>query len=135
MGARYGRTADPETYAIIGAAMRVHRELGCGFLEAVYQEAMQVELRSLGLPFESQREFRVRYRGQLLEARYRADLVCYGRILVELKALQRLSGTEESQLINYLKTAGFRLGLLINFGRPSLEYHRFLRDDLPSTHL
>jgi GxxExxY protein len=115
--------------------MRVHRELGCGFLEAVYQEAMQVELRGLGLPFESQREFHVMYRGRLLEARYRADLVCYGHVLVELKALQRLSGTEESQLINYLKAAKFRLGLLINFGRPSLEYRRFLLDELPPTHL
>lgn len=135
MEARYGRAADPETYAIIGAAMRVHRELGCGFLEAVYQEAMQVELRGLGLPFESQREFHVRYRGRPLDGRYRADLVCYGHVLVELKALQRLTGTEEAQVINYLKAAKLRLGLLINFGRPSLEYRRFLLDELPPTHL
>lgn len=129
MGARHGRAADPETYAIIGAAMRVHRELGCGFLEAVYQDAMQVELESQGLAFEPQKDFRIRYRGVLLGSRYRADLVCNGRILVELKALQRLSSVEDSQIINYLKTSGLRLGLLINFGRPSLEYRRFRFDD------
>ena len=116
-----------EVYAIVGAAMEVHRELGAGYAEPVYPEAMEIELTAACIPFESQKELLVIYKGQPLHKRYCADLVCYGQILVELKALDRLSGTEEAQLLNYLKTTGLRVGLLINFGaHGKLEWKRFI---------
>ncbi|MFO0810304.1 MAG: GxxExxY protein [Gemmataceae bacterium] len=118
---------DPRTYAIIGAAMEVHRQLGCGFLEAVYQEAMKVELNASDVPTEPQIELPIIYKGQILKCSYRADFVCYGSVIVELKALTRLSGTEESQIINYLKATGYEVGLLLNFGAGSLEHRRFVR--------
>jgi GxxExxY protein len=117
---------DPRTYAIIGAAMEVHRQLGCGFLEAVYQEALQIELAARGIPFRPQVELPIRYKGSLLLTFYKADLLCYEAVVVELKALARLSGVEEAQVINYLKATGHEVGLLLNFGRPSLEYKRLI---------
>lgn len=117
---------DPETYAIIGAAMAVHRESGAGFLEAVYQEAMELELSARRIPYEREKGFRIHYRGRPLKSHYTADLVCFGAVVVELKALQRLSGVEEAQLINYLKAAEIRRGLLINFGTRSLQYKRLV---------
>lgn len=113
---------------MVGAAMEVHRELGPGFLEPVYQEAMQIELEGRGIPFQAQKPLRIEYKGSLLTREYVADLVCYGRIIVELKALDRLSGKEESQVLNYLKATSLRVGLLINFGssgRP--EWKRFVK--------
>nr|PZN23057.1 MAG: GxxExxY protein [Chloroflexota bacterium] len=107
---------EQETYAIIGAAIAVHRELGPGFLEAVYQEALEVELQLQGIPFERQKPLTIRYRGQPLRKMYVADYVCCGQIIIEIKALGRLTGAEEAQLINYLKASGLRVGLLINFG-------------------
>jgi len=117
-----------EAYAIVGAAIEVHRELGSGFLEAVYQEALQMELHERGIPFEAQKPLRIQYKGQTLRKDYCADLLCYGQIVVELKALDRLSGNEESQILNYLKATGLRLGLLINFGgQRKLEWKRFVK--------
>ena len=116
-----------ESYAIVGAAIEVHRELGPGFLEAVYQEAMEIELASRGIPFVAQAQIRVRYKERTLARDYMADLVCYDQIIVEIKALSRLSGKEEAQTINYLKATGFRLGILLNFGsHGKLEWKRFV---------
>ncbi len=119
--------AGDEVYAIIGAAFDVHNELGAGFLEAVYQEAMEAELRARGIPFTSQHPIGIKYKGQTLESHYYADLLCYDSIIVELKALRGIGGVEEAQLLNYLKATGIRLGLLINFGKhPKLEWKRLV---------
>ena len=116
-----------EVYSIVGCAIEVHKELGFGFLEAVYQEAMELELTQRRIPFEAQLPLAISYKGQLLRKEYNADLICYGQIIVELKALERLSGREEAQLLNYLKATGYRVGLLINFGNsPKLEWKRFV---------
>ncbi len=116
-----------EVYAVVGAAMEVHRELGAGFLEAVYQEAMEIELEDRGIPFESQRSFEIHYKNTKLHKEYFADLVCFSKIIVELKALERLSSKEESQILNYLKASSLRVGLLINFGsHGKLEWKRFV---------
>jgi GxxExxY protein len=117
-----------EVYAVIGAAIEVHRVLGSGFLEAVYQEALEIELASRQVPFDPQIPLSIMYKNHRLHKGYIADLYCYGKIIVELKALDRLSGKEEAQLLNYLKTTGVRVGLLINFdslGR--LEWKRYAR--------
>jgi GxxExxY protein len=125
-------TKDPRTHAIIGAAMEVHRQLGCGFLEPVYQEALAIELANQAVPFRREVELPVFYKGQKLNASYRADFICFDEIVVELKALAKLGGIEEAQLINYLKATGLDLGLLINFGARSLEYRRFTNAPLNS---
>jgi GxxExxY protein len=117
---------DAQTYSIIGAAMAVHRELGPGFLESVYQEALSIELGFLGVPFRSQVELPVFYKGVRLSGVFRADLICFDDVIVELKALKALSGTEESQLLNYLKATGLRRGLLLNFGAKSLQPKRMV---------
>jgi len=115
---------DPKTYAIIGAAMEVHRELGHGFLEAVYQEALAIELAARGIPFQREVELPIRYKGQLLRPKYRADFACYESVMVETKAIAQLTGADQGQLINELKATGIEIGLLVNFGAPSLEYRR-----------
>lgn len=117
---------DPRTYAIIGAAMEVHRHLGCGFLEPVYQDALAVELRLRGIPFRREEPIAVLYKGIELESKYKPDFNCFDEIVVELKALTTLSGTEQAQVLNYLKGTGFKVGLLLNFGKPSLEFERFV---------
>ncbi len=117
---------DPETYAIIGAAMEVHRQLGCGFLEAVYQEALAIEFELRGIPYRPQVELPLAYKSRRLKTFYRADFVCFESIIVELKALDGLSGADRAQIINYLKATGFKRGLLFNFGAPRLEYERFV---------
>lgn len=117
---------DPQTYAIIGAAMEVHRQLGRGFLEVVYQEANAVEYMDRGIPFEREVLLVVKYKGIALNCHYKVDFICYGEVLVELKALDRLTTREEAQVINYLKATGLSRALLINFGAPSLEYRRLV---------
>jgi GxxExxY protein len=121
---------DTETYAIIGAAMTVHRKLGHGFLEQVYQEALAIEMKRLNIPFDMECFVPVFYCGQKLNASYRADYICYGTTLVELKALASMGGNEEAQTINYLKATGLRKALLLNFGKPSLEFRRFIQSDV-----
>jgi GxxExxY protein len=118
---------DPETYAIIGAAMTVHKELGNGFLEPVYQEALAIELKQQNIPFEREPILPIVYKGTQLESSYRADFICYGTIIVELKALSAMSGTEDAQIMNYLKATGLKKALLLNFGKPSVEYKRYIQ--------
>ncbi len=118
---------DKQTYSVIGAAMAVHRELGAGFLEAVYQEALELEFRYTGIPFLREVGLPIRYRGELLTTGYRADFLCYETIIVELKAIERMTSREESQLLNYLKASGKEKGLLLNFGSSSLEYKCMVR--------
>lgn len=117
---------DPQTYAIIGAAMEIHRQLGHGFLEAVYQDAAEIEFSLRNIPFEKEISLPVRYKDNLLPSRYRADFICFSEIIVEFKALSRLSSVEEAQLLNYLKATGLKRGLLINFGASSLQYKRLV---------
>ncbi len=117
---------DKETYAIIGAAMRVHRELGHGFLEAVYQEALEEEFIIQGIPYVREKELSLSYRGKPMKTYYKADFICFTSVIVELKAIAMLSGNEEAQVINYLKASGFNRALLINFGGVSLEYKRLV---------
>ena len=117
---------DPQTYAIIGAAMEIHRQLGHGFLEAIYQEAAVIEFPLKQIPFEKEVALPVKYRNILLPTYYRADFVCFSEIIVEFKALTRLSTVEEAQLLNYLKATGLKRGLLINFGASSLQTKRLV---------
>jgi GxxExxY protein len=116
---------DQQTYAIIGAAMAVHRQLGHGFLEAVYQAALEREFILQDIPFAREVCLPVSYRGARI-AEYQADFVCYGEVIVELKALHKLTGVDEAQVINYLKATGFNRGLLLNFGSPRLTHKRLI---------
>ena len=117
---------DPQTYKIIGAAMAVHRELGCGFLEAVSREALTLELKERQIPFAREVRLQVRYRDQVLPVFYTVDFICYDDILVEIKALNAIGPMEEAQLINYLRVARRTRGLLLNFGALSLQHKRMV---------
>lgn len=119
---------DPQTYAIIGAAMEVHRQLGCGFLENVYHAAMAIELEDRCIPHRHELDVPIYYKGRLLPCTYRIDILCYGEVIVELKALGQLTGVERSQVLNYLKATGYKRALLINFGALSLEFERIVLD-------
>ena len=117
-----------ESYAITGAAMHVYNTLGPGFLEAVYQEALAIEFKKRGIPYEQEKELKVFYDGQELKQTYRADFVCYGNIIVELKAVSELDNSHRSQVYNYLKATGYKLGIIFNFGsREELQYERVVR--------
>jgi GxxExxY protein len=114
-----------ESYAILGACFEVYNNRGCGFLEAVYQECLQIELRHRGIPFEAQVPIPMTYRGELLSTFYRADLICFGKILVEIKAVSKLCDEHRAQALNYLSATGLELALLINFGcHPRVDYER-----------
>ena len=115
---------DEDTYQIIGAAMEVHRHLGCGFLEAVYGDALAIEMKAREIPFEREKLINIRYKDQTLEHYYVADFVCFGEIIVELKSVSELNKTFDAQVLNYLNATGFGSGLLINFGELSLKHHR-----------
>ena len=116
-----------EAYQIIGAAMEVHKELGCGFLESLYQEAFALELTERGIMFEREKSFEPSYKGVKLGIYYKADFVCFDKIIVELKAVNSLLQQHELQVLNYLNISGMQLGLLINFGQPSLEFKRIIK--------
>ncbi|MEI8245089.1 MAG: GxxExxY protein [Lentisphaerota bacterium] len=105
-----------ECYAIHGAVFEVYREMGCGFLESVYQECLERELRHRSIPFSSQQELNLIYKGERLQQMYKTDLICYDKIILELKAVKEIVPEHKAQLINYLKSTGMKLGLLINFG-------------------
>jgi GxxExxY protein len=117
---------DPETFAIIGAAMDVHRELGRGFLELVYQRALALEFQERGIPFKAEVSLPIRYKGKLLTCAYRADFVCFENIIVETKAISKLTSADDAQLLNELKATGLHRGLLLNFGAASLEQKRLV---------
>ena len=117
-----------QSYAINGAAMNVYNALGHGFLEAVYQEALELEFIKRGIPYEREKELKIFYEGKELRQTYKADFVCYGDIIVELKAVAHLDDSHRSQVFNYLKATGFKLGLLYNFGHYNArEWERKIR--------
>ena len=124
-----------EVYAIVGAAMEVYNDLGPGFLEPVYQEAMEMETEARNIPSTPQQQIIVRYKGRPLRKFYIADLFCYDQIVVEIKAMDRLTPREQGQLLNYLKATGLQVGLLINFGSfPSLDWKRMVLTKQPNPH-
>ncbi len=106
--------------------MEVHGHLGCGFLEPVYQEALEIELAERGIPSERQVEIDICYKGHTLSSKYRPDFICFGDVVVELKALAAITDNERAQVINYLKASGLARGLLINFGAQRLQFERFI---------
>jgi GxxExxY protein len=114
---------DPDTYEIIGAAMAVHSELGCGYLEAVYKAALRIEFRRRSIEFRPEVPLPIDYKGERLPKNYRVDFVC-GQVLVEAKALSALAPAHEAQVINYLRASGLKRGLLLNFGTASLQHRR-----------
>lgn len=117
-----------EAYAIVGACFEVYNEKGCGFLEPVYQECLEIELGLRGLPFVPQAELELSYKGRKLKKKYQPDFSCYGKIIVEIKAVSELTDEHRAQVHNYLKATGFRLGLLVNFGSVGkLQYERIVR--------
>ena len=115
-----------EAYRIVGVAMQVHRELGCGFLEPVYQEALEILLKKEVIPYEREKRLPIYFMGELLNKEYFADFVCFGKIIVELKAVSQLTPVHEAQVLNYLKASGCKLGLLLNFGQASLVHRRIV---------
>lgn len=115
-----------QTYAIVGAAMAVHGELGAGFLESVYQDDLEIELTQRQIPFRREATLQVFYRGRSLPSRYRADFLCYEQIVVELKVSRGTGDADMAQVLHYLKSTGLKRGLLLNFGRESLQFRRFV---------
>ncbi len=117
-----------ESYRIMGACFEVYKEMGCGFLEGVYQECMELELALRGIPFEPKQKLELRYKGTVLKKKYIPDFICFGSVIVEVKALKELCNEHRAQVHNYLKATGIRLGLLVNFGHyPKVEYERIVR--------
>ncbi|MEO0056086.1 MAG: hypothetical protein RLZZ50_2033 [Verrucomicrobiota bacterium] len=116
-----------ECYAVMGACFEVYKEKGCGFLEAVYQECLEIELGERGVAFVAQPELALSYKGKLLKQTYKPDLICFGSLLVELKAVAALADEHRAQVINYLHATGLRVGLLVNFGHyPKVEWERIV---------
>jgi GxxExxY protein len=117
-----------ESYRIIGASFEVYNEMGCGFLEAVYQECLVCESRDQNIPFVARQRLPLKYKHHQLETMYEPDFVCFDSIVIELKAAKELCDEHRAQVHNYLKATGYRLGLLVNFGQhPKLEYERIVK--------
>jgi len=118
---------EDETYAIRGAAFAVYKEMGCGFLEAVYQECLEKELTRRSIPYAAQLELRFTYKGEQLAQIYKPDLLCRDKIILELKARKELGPEHKAQLLNYLRASNSKLGLLINFGaHPNVQIERII---------
>lgn len=119
-----------ESYALMGACFNVYKAMGCGFLENVYQECLEIEFEEQGIPFESYKELKLKYRCRQLKQTYKPDFVCYDKIIVEIKAVSNLTNEHRAQILNYLNTTELKLGILVNFGHyPKLEYERFVLTD------
>ncbi len=119
---------EEETYKILGACFEVYKDKGCGFLEAVYQECLEMEFDLQGVPFQPQAELMLTYKGRPLKQRYIPDFICFAKIIVEIKAVAQLADEHRAQLHNYMKATGHRVGLLVNFGHyPKVEYERVIR--------
>ena len=117
-----------ESYQIRGAIFEVYREMGCGFLEAVYQECLEREFAKQGVPFVAQQELVLHYKGDRLEQTYKPDFICFDKIIIEIKAVKELADQHRAQMHNYLKASGLKLGLLVNFGHhPKAEIERIIR--------
>lgn len=115
-----------ECYKVIGCAMEVHNELGCGFLEAIYQESLSVEFAEKLIPFTKEQRLDVTYKGRLLNKKYIADFICYNKLIVEVKATEGLHPEHTAQVLNYLKATSLKVGLLLNFGTTKLQYKRII---------
>ena len=116
-----------ETYAVLGACFEVCNEKGCGFLEPVYQECLEIELTLRDVPFKAQQKLNLTFKGHALRQTYEPDFICFGKVIVEIKAVSHLADEHRAQLINYLKATGYKVGLLVNFGHfPKLEYERIV---------
>ena len=119
---------DPRTYAIIGAAIEVHRVMGTGFLELLYKDALAIEFQRREIPFEAEVPCQVQYKGHLLRGNYRMDFVCFQAVILEIKARSAITPADHAQLLSYLASARIRHGLLLNFGAAKLEHRRFVLD-------
>ncbi len=115
-----------ECYQIVGCCMEVHKLLGCGFKEAVYQEALEREFIDNAMDFEREKRLKIQYKGIPLKKEYSPDFVCFSKIVLELKAVSELTDIHHAQLFNYLRASKLRLGLLVNFGTTSLQFKRFI---------
>ena len=117
-----------ESYKIVGACFEVYREMGCGFLEPVFQECLELEFAEQGIPFEPHKSLELTYKGRKLKHTYQPDFVCHGKIIVELKSVSAICDEHRAQVLNYLHASGLELGLLVNFGHcPKLEWERLAR--------
>ena len=119
---------DPRTYAIIGAAIEVHRVMGTGFLELLYKDALAIEFQRREIPFDAEVPCQVEYKGHLLRGNYRMDFVCFQAVILEIKARSAITPADHAQLLSYLASARIRHGLLLNFGAARLEHRRFVLD-------
>ena len=116
-----------ESFSIIGACFNVYKAMGSGFLEGVYQECLSIEFKDQIIPFKAQESLALKYKGNDLNQHYQPDFICYGKIIVEIKAVSKLANEHRAQILNYLNATGLELGLLINFGHyPKLEYERII---------
>lgn len=116
-----------EAYKIMGACFEVYKEMGCGFTENIYQECLEIELGLQNIPFTAQKELQLIYKDRVLNHKFKPDFICYDKIVVEIKALSKLTNEHHSQVINYLNATHYKLGLLINFGHyPKIEWERLV---------
>ena len=119
---------DEQTYAIIGAAMAVHREFGPGFLESAYGDALEIEFNNRSIPFEREKMIHIYYKGVPIKTYYQADFICYDNLIIELKTVDQILDIHRAQIIHYLKATNIKKGILINFKSNSLQYERFAND-------